>query len=95
MNRASIRRPIQRDGLSPHTFIPAVITNSFECCTIRAEICICKCPSGIEIYDAAYTNGGSFNIAYGSEILPIRERISLFIYLSLSWRKIKHPTFRL
>lgn len=95
MNIEDIRRPIQRDGLSPHTFIPAVITNSFECCTLRVEICICKCPSGIEIYDAAYTNGGSANIAYGSEILSIWERILLFIYLSLSWRKIKHPTFRL
>lgn len=79
----------------PYVFVPAMITDSLERCATQTHIRICKYPVRIDSRNFICPCRNVVDIQYTFVLvtLSLWKRIFLFIYLSLSWRKIKHPTF--
>lgn len=81
----------------PYAFVPAIITDSLERCAPQTHIRICKYPVRIDSRNFICPCRRVVDIQYTFVLvtLSLWKRILLRIYLSLSWRKIEHPTFLL
>lgn len=81
----------------PYVFVPAMITDSLERCATQHHIRICKYPVRIDSrnFICPCRRVGDIQCTFVLVTLSLWKRILLRIYLSLSWRKIEHPTFLL
>lgn len=81
----------------PYVFVPAMITDSLERCATQTHIRICKYPVRIDSRNFICPCRRVVDIqeTFVLVTLSLWKRILLRIYLSLSWRKVEHPTFLL